>query len=190
MSAEKWLFPLFSVSFVSLLFISAISGFTAFFDTQPFPSYVRRGAAQPPAFAYFISGGRGDARRMLRLLLAVYHPRNCYLLHLSADTPAWERADLATSVRLSIPAIRAFGNVHLVGKPNPMSYMGSSMLAATLHAAAVLLRLDGDWDWFVTLSAADYPLVTQDGTWALLQNDSFFSCLEFKMHFCATQYLD
>lgn len=168
MAAEKWLFPLFSVSFVSLLlFLSAISGFTAssaFFDTQPSPSYVRRGAAHPPAFAYFITGGRGDARRMLRLLLAVYHPRNSYLLHLSADAPAWEHADLATSVRLSIPAIRAFGNVHVVGKPDAMTYMGSSVLAATLHAAAVLLRLDGGWDWFVTLSSSDYPLVTPDGT--------------------------
>ncbi|XP_010916335.1 beta-glucuronosyltransferase GlcAT14A [Elaeis guineensis] len=166
MAAEKWLFPLFSVSFVSLLlFLSAISGFTAssaFFDTQPSPFYVRRGAAHPPAFAYFISGGRGDARRMLRLLLAVYHPRNSYLLHLSADAPAWERADLATSVRLSIPAIRAFGNVHVVGKPDAMTYMGSSVLAATLHAAAVLLRMDSVWDWFVTLSSSDYPLVTQD----------------------------
>jgi hypothetical protein len=41
--------------------------------------------------------------------------------------------------------------------------MGSSGLAATLRAAAALLRLDAEWDWFVTLHAADYPLVTQDG---------------------------
>lgn len=40
--------------------------------------------------------------------------------------------------------------------------MGSSGLAATLRAAAVLLRIDDGWDWFVTLNAADYPLVTQD----------------------------
>lgn len=43
-----------------------------------------------------------------------------------------------------------------------MTYMGSSGLAATLHAASVLLRMEGGWDWFVTLSAADYPLLTQD----------------------------
>eukprot|EP00262_Sarcandra_glabra_P001013 TRINITY_DN11037_c0_g3_i1.p1 TRINITY_DN11037_c0_g3~~TRINITY_DN11037_c0_g3_i1.p1 ORF type:complete len:299 (+),score=37.26 TRINITY_DN11037_c0_g3_i1:67-897(+) len=40
--------------------------------------------------------------------------------------------------------------------------MGSSTLAATLHAAAVLLKVDGGWDWFITLNALDYPLVTQD----------------------------
>jgi hypothetical protein len=26
-----------------------------------------------------------------------------------------------------------------------------------------MLRLDAEWDWFITLSAADYPLLTQDG---------------------------
>lgn len=36
------------------------------------------------------------------------------------------------------------------------------MVANTLHAAAVLLREGGDWDWFINLSASDYPLVTQD----------------------------
>jgi len=41
--------------------------------------------------------------------------------------------------------------------------VGSSGLAGTLRAAAVLLRLHADWDWFLTLNAADYPLVTQDG---------------------------
>ncbi|MFS7963781.1 putative glycosyl transferase, family 14 [Helianthus anomalus] len=36
------------------------------------------------------------------------------------------------------------------------------MVANTLHAAATLLRDGGDWDWFINLSASDYPLVTQD----------------------------
>ncbi|XP_020097507.1 beta-glucuronosyltransferase GlcAT14A [Ananas comosus] len=165
-SADKWLFPLVSVSFVSLLlFLSALSGFSAsyaLFSTQPPPSYVRRGAAHPPSFAYLLSGARGDSRRLLRLLLAVYHPRNRYVLHLSADAPDAERADLAATVRRAIPAVRAFGNVDVVGRPAAGTHMGSSGLAATLRAAAVLLRLDPGWDWFVTLSAADYPLVTQD----------------------------
>jgi len=36
------------------------------------------------------------------------------------------------------------------------------MLTTTLHAVALLLRLRRRWDWFVNLSASDYPLVTQD----------------------------
>ncbi|KAK8965368.1 hypothetical protein KSP40_PGU001992 [Platanthera guangdongensis] len=166
MAVEKWLFPLISISFVSLiLFLSAISGFTAssaFFSRQPDPTYVHHGPGYPPAFAYYISGARGDGQRILRLLLAVYHPRNRYLLHLSHDAPEAERAALASAAKLAVPAIRAFGNVDVVGKAGAMTYMGSSGLAATLHAAAVLLRLDKSWDWFVTLRAEDYPLVTPD----------------------------
>ncbi|XP_020570696.1 beta-glucuronosyltransferase GlcAT14A-like [Phalaenopsis equestris] len=166
MAGEKWLFPIISVSFVTvLLILSAISGFTAssaFFSRQPDPIYVLHGPRHPPAFAYYISGSRGDGPRMLRLLLAIYHPRNRYLLHLSHDASEAERIALASATKLAVPAARAFGNVDVVGKAGAMTYMGPSGLAATLHAAAVLLRLDKGWDWFVTLSAEDYPLVTQD----------------------------
>jgi protein xylosyltransferase len=37
------------------------------------------------------------------------------------------------------------------------------MIAATLHGAAILLRQSENWDWFINLSASDYPLITQDG---------------------------
>lgn len=70
---------------------------------------------------------------------------------------------MAAAVK-AVPAIRAFGNVDVVGKPDRITYMGSSNLATILRAAAILLKVDGGWDWFVTLSAMDYPLITQDGT--------------------------
>jgi hypothetical protein len=56
-----------------------------------------------------------------------------------------------------------FGYVNVVGCPAAGTPMGSSGLAAMLLAATMLLRLDLEWDWFITLSAADYPLLTQDG---------------------------
>ncbi|KAG8063995.1 hypothetical protein GUJ93_ZPchr0004g39573 [Zizania palustris] len=98
----------------------------------------QRGPGSPPAFAYWISGTGGEGRRVLRLLRAVYHPRNRYR--------AW----------------REFGNVDVVGEGYAVDRTGSSVLAATLHGAAVLLRIADDWDWFVTLSSWDYPLVTQN----------------------------
>jgi hypothetical protein len=166
-AADKWLLPLVSVSFVSLLlFLSALSGFSAsssLFARLPQPSYVRRGATARPSFAYLLAGGKGDGRKLLRLLLAVYHPRNRYLLHLSADAPESERNKLAYAVARAGPAVCSFGNVDVVGRPTAGTPMGSSGLAATLRAAAALLRLDSEWDWFITLSAADYPLLTQDG---------------------------
>jgi hypothetical protein len=166
-AADKWLLPLVSVSFVSLLlFLTALSGFSAsssLFARLPQPSYVRRGAAARPSFAYLLAGGEGDGRKLLRLLLAVYHPRNRYLLHLSADAPESERNKLASAVARAGPAVCAFGNVDVVGRPTAGTPMGSSGLAARLRAAAALLRLDSEWDWFITLCAADYPLLTQDG---------------------------
>lgn len=170
MGAEKkWLFSLFSAAFISfMLFISSICGFSASSysftsHNKPFTSTIRHGSGYPPAFAYYITGGNGDVDRIFRLLLAVYHPRNRYLLHLSYDGSGSdeERRRLSGLVR-SVPVIRAFENVDVVGKPDPATYMGATNIAAVLHAAAILLKVDGGWDWFITLSAVDYPLITQD----------------------------
>uniref|UniRef100_A0A0D3G3C7 Uncharacterized protein n=1 Tax=Oryza barthii TaxID=65489 RepID=A0A0D3G3C7_9ORYZ len=38
----------------------------------------------------------------------------------------------------------------------------STISTGNPNRAAVLLRLHPDWDWFITLNAADYPVVTQD----------------------------
>ncbi|XP_015895544.2 beta-glucuronosyltransferase GlcAT14A isoform X2 [Ziziphus jujuba] len=161
MGAEKkWLFTLFSAAFLSLILLLLFS-VSAFSSPKPFPSIVNHGAHQPPAFAYYIWGGRRDRDRIFRLLLAVYHPRNRYLLHLTNDASEEDRHRLSASVK-SVPAIRAFGNVDVVGKPDRLTYMGSTNIATTLRAAAILLRLDSGWDWFITLSAMDYPLITQD----------------------------
>ncbi|CAK9144758.1 unnamed protein product [Ilex paraguariensis] len=167
MGAEKkWLFTLFSAIFISfMLFLSSISGFSAsyhyFTSYKPYTSTVRHGPGYPPAFAYLITGGNGHKDRMFRLLLSIYHPRNRYLLHIGADGSDDERRKLMALIR-SVPVITAFGNVDVVGRPDPVTYMGSTNIAAVLRAAAILLKVDSGWDWFITLSALDYPLVTQD----------------------------
>uniref|UniRef100_A0A0E0JPA0 Uncharacterized protein n=1 Tax=Oryza punctata TaxID=4537 RepID=A0A0E0JPA0_ORYPU len=121
----------------------------------------RRGPGYPPVLAYYISGGHGDSVRMTRLLKAVYHPRNRYLLHLDAGAGAYERARLAGYAR-SERAFLEYGNVHVVGKGDPVDGRGPSAVAAVLRGAAVLLRIGAKWDWLVTLGASDYPLVAPD----------------------------
>ncbi|XP_051226809.1 beta-glucuronosyltransferase GlcAT14A-like [Lolium perenne] len=121
----------------------------------------RRGAGYPPVLAYYISGGHGESVRMTRLLKAVYHPRNRYLLHLDAGAGAYERARLAGYVR-SEQAFLEYGNVHVLGKGDSVDGRGASAVAAVLRGASVLVRIGADWDWLVTLQATDYPLVTQD----------------------------
>lgn len=125
------------------------------------PQTPSKGPGKPPIFAYWISGTAGDGRKVLRLLKAVYHPRNRYLLHLDAGSSAAERIKLARAVQ-SEAVFKAFGNVDVIGKPYAVDRTAASAVAAVLHGASVLLRVWPDWDWFITLSASDYPLVTQD----------------------------
>jgi hypothetical protein len=54
-------------------------------------------------------------------------------------------------------------NVNVMGKVDHVTYMDSTAIASTLHAAAIFLRFGTNWDWLITLSALDYPLITQDG---------------------------
>jgi hypothetical protein len=61
------------------------------------------------------------------------------------------------------PVFSKVGNVYMISKANMVTYKGPTMVANTLHACAILLKMGKDWDWFINLSASDYPLVTQDG---------------------------
>lgn len=123
---------------------------------------ISKGKGYPPVFAYWIFGTKGENKKIMRLLKAVYHPRNQYLLQLDDDSSESERMDLAVLVK-SYKVFEEFGNVNVIGKSYAVNRMGSSALSAPLHAAALLLKLNSDWDWFITLSASDYPLMTQDG---------------------------
>ncbi|KAL8466510.1 hypothetical protein ACS0TY_035552 [Phlomoides rotata] len=120
-----------------------------------------KGANAPPILAYWIMGSRGENKRIMRLLKGIYHPRNRYLLQLDSASPDQERIELAILVQ-SEGVFREFGNVDVVGQSYAVNPMAASGLAAVLHAAAVLLRVNADWDWFIPLSTSDYPILTQD----------------------------
>ena len=116
----------------------------------------------PPRLAYLITGaGPGDGPRIRRLLRALYHPWNCYLVGVAGED---DRADLEAFVR-GQEAPRRYGNVRVAdaGEWGAVSRRGPTELAATLHAATVLLREFEGWSWFINLSASDYPLMPQDG---------------------------
>ncbi|KAL5986878.1 Beta-glucuronosyltransferase GlcAT14A [Asimina triloba] len=115
----------------------------------------------PPRLAYLISGTKGDSQRMKRTLQALYHPRNQYILHMDLEAPPRERIDLTMFVK-NDPTFREMENVHVMAQANLVTYKGPTMIACTLHAVAILLKEHANWDWFINLSASDYPLVTQD----------------------------
>lgn len=115
-----------------------------------------------PRLAYLISGSAGDGSSLRRTLRALYHPNNQYVVHLDLEAPASERLEFAAAIRNDLVYSR-FGNVRVIDRANMVTYRGPTMVTNTLHAASVLLKERGDWDWFINLSASDYPLVTQDG---------------------------
>ncbi|XXG45697.1 hypothetical protein AAC387_Pa02g0708 [Persea americana] len=114
-----------------------------------------------PRLAYLISGSAGDGENLRRTLKALYHPLNWYVLHLDLESSPGERLELVEFVKKE-PIFTRFGNVRVVVRANLVTYRGPTMVANTLHAAAILLKEGGVWDWFINLSASDYPLVTQD----------------------------
>ncbi|XP_059663119.1 beta-glucuronosyltransferase GlcAT14B-like [Cornus florida] len=116
---------------------------------------------EAPRLAYLISGTKGDSQRMMRTLQAVYHPRNQYVLHMDLEAPPRERLDLTMSVK-NDPTFREVENVRVMAQSNLVTYKGPTMIACTLQAIAILLKESLTWDWFINLSASDYPLVTQD----------------------------
>ncbi|XP_059287044.1 beta-glucuronosyltransferase GlcAT14B-like [Lycium ferocissimum] len=114
-----------------------------------------------PRLAYLISGSRSDGEAIKRTLKALYHPLNQYVLHLDLETSDKERNELVKFVK-SEPLFVKIGNVRVIERSNLVTYRGPTMVSNTLHAAAILVKEGGEWDWFINLSASDYPLVTQD----------------------------
>ncbi|GAB2230201.1 hypothetical protein Drorol1_Dr00014459 [Drosera rotundifolia] len=116
----------------------------------------------PVTFAYLISATKGDTLKLKRLLRALYHPGNWYLIHIEYGAPREEMLEMERFLMSDEMSVaHEVGNVWIVGKPSLVTYRGPSMLGATLHGLAVMLRTC-QWDWFINLSASDYPLVTQD----------------------------
>ncbi|CAM8927693.1 hypothetical protein QQ045_022589 [Rhodiola kirilowii] len=176
---RKWIFPLAIASVVSLFlfFLTALTSSDStpllpfyrsvalsrspFIESKLHPLLVSNRPPPPPRFAYLISGSTGDGNMLKRTLQAIYHPNNQYVVHLDLESSEQERMDLQMYVEGDTTFGR-FENVRMIKKANLVTYRGPTMVANTLHAAAILLKEGGEWDWFINLSATDYPLVTQD----------------------------
>ncbi|XP_054779670.1 beta-glucuronosyltransferase GlcAT14C-like [Prosopis cineraria] len=168
---RKWLMPTITIStlFILFLFILLLSRSKSSRSASSYnqPSFTHfdldsdSGLPRLPRFAYLIAGTKGDASRLQRVLQASYHPRNYYLLHLDLEASDSERLELAKYVKSDI-VLKGFGNVMVVGKADLVTYKGPTMIACTLHGIALLLKWTNNWDWFINLSASDYPLLSQD----------------------------
>jgi hypothetical protein len=186
---KKWVFPLVISSLVCVFLlatsfnmglVSSLHTINSIFSifpsrvvtnqTNPYFAETKVAAQQSPTspsspsiprFAYLVSGSKGDLEKLWRTLYAIYHPRNQYVVHLDLESPVQERMELAKRIEKD-PVFASVGNVFMITKANMVTYRGPTMVSNTLHACAILLRRNKNWDWFINLSASDYPLVTQD----------------------------
>ncbi|KAM0944898.1 putative glycosyl transferase, family 14, beta-glucuronosyltransferase GlcAT14A/B/C [Dioscorea sansibarensis] len=175
---KRWLFPLLASLLLSCVLVTLSLLFSSSSLSHTFslasptsdPSLfieakLRLPRAVPstgvPRIAYLISGSAGDGGSIQRTLRALYHPANRYAVHLDLESPPAERLELAAAIHRD-PVYLRFGNVWVITRANLVTYRGPTMVANTLHAASILLKEGGDWDWFINLSSSDYPLVTQD----------------------------
>ena len=184
---RKWLMPTVTIIILSVLLLFTVllgrskssSGSDSSFEQLHFDREIlgagngELGLPKLPRFAYLITGTKGDGPRIKRVLQAAYHPRNYYLLHLDLEASDAERLELAKYVK-SESVLRQFRNVMVVGKADLVTYKGPTMIACTLHGIAVLLKRAKDWDWFINLSASDYPIMSQDGKFAIFRLFTFF----------------
>lgn len=169
----KWMLPLVFALLISFSLIIFTLSTNNPFQKSPIkakvPIFVESKLHIPPTrpistiprLAYLISGSSGDGESLKRTLKALYHPLNQYVVHLDLEAPADERLELVNFVKRE-PLFVEVGNVRVVVRSNLVTYRGPTMVSNTLHAAAILLKEGGEWDWFINLSASDYPLVTQD----------------------------
>uniref|UniRef100_A0A1J3DST7 Xylosyltransferase 2 n=3 Tax=Noccaea caerulescens TaxID=107243 RepID=A0A1J3DST7_NOCCA len=186
-SEKRWIFPLaigslmfifLAAAFFNMGLLSSVRSINSLFSPSnlsiPNETTVKsaesknnQSSSHPPAvqssprFGYLVSGSSGDLESLWRLLRAIYHPRNQYVVHLDLESPSEERLELARRVKED-PVYSDVGNVFMITKANLVTYRGPTMVANTLHGCAILLKQSKDWDWFINLSASDYPLVTQD----------------------------
>ncbi|XP_009610397.1 beta-glucuronosyltransferase GlcAT14B-like [Nicotiana tabacum] len=174
MEGNKWFNPLIFALLISSFFIICILStgnpfYQASVKAQDQLIFVEsrlhiaptRPITTIPRLAYLISGSSGDGESLKRTLKALYHPLNQYVVHLDLETTDEERLELLKFVKRE-PLFVEVGNVRVIMKSNLVTYRGPTMVTNTLHAAAILLKEGGEWDWFINLSASDYPLVTQD----------------------------
>nr|GMD53327.1 beta-glucuronosyltransferase GlcAT14B-like [Ipomoea batatas] len=102
-------------------------------------------------------------------------PRRCTIpttsnvVHLDAESSPQERLDLR-KLLAGAPTFARFNNVRMISKANLVTYRGPTMVANTLHAAAILLKEGGNWDWFQRAK----PIIIDPGLYMSKKADVFW----------------
>ncbi|XP_054614371.1 xylosyltransferase 1-like [Dunckerocampus dactyliophorus] len=101
------------------------------------------------------------SRQFHRLFKAVYHTAHFYYIHVDQRSDYLHREVMAVA--------RQYRNVRVTPWRMATIWGGASLLTMYLHAMDDLLKMaDWSWDFFINLSAADYPIRTNEQLVAFL----------------------
>lgn len=120
---------------------------------QPKPQSTSVAETNKTRLAYVILVHRGYDQTV-RLLKAIYHPDNWYVIHVDAKAPNLK--DSLVSFADSLP------NVYVLTQSFDIGWGGPEMVYATLEGIFALLDVSDKWDFVINLSSQDYPLCSDD----------------------------
>ena len=132
----------------------------------------KRNSKQEIKIAFFIRG-HDNTEQTMRLMRRIYSKRHVYLIHYDQNSEETEREKLYEALD------RTFGvagsgksnekfsheekNVYIL-TPREVDYMGFNLLMLDIAAMRTLLNLKNknhlDWEYFINLSATEYPLIS------------------------------
>ncbi|KAI0566086.1 Xylosyltransferase family GT14 [Gracilaria domingensis] len=134
---------------------------------------------EPARIAFFIQVSPETMLSVPRLIKALHHPKNVYIVHFDNKIPM----EWMSSVQRYFET-DDFRNVFVLPS-EPIAYAGVSMLLNTLNA--ISMALEHKWDFFINLSGSDYPLLSPDTIRRLLGNPSV---LRERLNFLQAQEAD
>ncbi|CAM9136431.1 unnamed protein product [Choristocarpus tenellus] len=107
--------------------------------------------------AYLImASGEEEVQKTKRLLKAIHDPRNFYLVHLDRKTGSTLRGDLETF------ALDLGDNIRMLTPSLDVSWGGYSITLTALFGLCTMVQWTSQWDYFINLSASDFPLLSQE----------------------------
>ncbi|MBN3303974.1 XYLT1 Xylosyltransferase, partial [Amia calva] len=117
--------------------------------------------ASPVRIAYVLVVHGRASRQLQRLFKAIYHSAHFYYIHVDQRSNYLHRQVLSLASQ--------YPNVRVTPWRMSTIWGGASLLTMYLQAMKDLLTMtDWSWDFFINLSAADYPIRTNDQLVAFL----------------------
>lgn len=114
--------------------------------------------------AFAIQASSDTIHLLPRLLSRIYHPRNVYVIHIDAKVEKRLRDKFNNFIQNN-PIYVA--NVHILSS-EMLTYKGISTVLNSIALMTLALESHSNWDYYINLSASDYPLLAPDDIARLL----------------------